>query len=256
MLKKFAALLLLCLVLATSAVTVWAQSEDYRLNLHRTFGYSAGSQIRGSFTIEVVGPGEFKTVTFQIDGQVMAQVITPPFRLAFQTSQYPVGWHDLSAVVETTQGQKFNTPTRRVEFATAEQEANSVATIIVPVLGGIFLVMLLGMGSQLLFLRKHPAVSLPMGAPRNYGFIGGCVCPQCHRAYPLHWWAPNLGFRTKFDRCDFCGKWSIVRALSRAELTTAEAAELQMAQPAPAVSQKTEAERLNEMIEKSKYTNL
>jgi len=93
--------------------------------------------------MDVVGPGTTKAVAFLIDGQVMARVDTAPFSLAFQTSQYSTGWHDLSAVVETTDGKIFTTQTRRFEFATSEQEAGAITSIIVPLAGGIFLVMLL-----------------------------------------------------------------------------------------------------------------
>ncbi len=255
MMKITRSLLFLCLLLLGVWTAAAAQSEEYRISLHRTFGYSSGSQIRGSFSMEVVGSGELKTVTYLIDGQVMAQVNSAPFSLAFQTSQYPAGWHELSAELETTDGKKFTTPTRRFEFATSEQEASSVASIIVPILGGILLVTALGAGSQALLLRNRPASTLPLGAKRNYGIIGGGVCPQCRRAYALHWWAPNLGFRMKFDRCDFCGKWSMIKVLSRAELTAAEASELQMLTPDPVFSTKTDEEKLKEMIEKSKYTS-
>jgi len=255
MLKKFPSLFIAWIILLGLHSAGQAQTEEYRLNLHRTFGYSSGSQIRGSFSMDVVGPGTINAVAFLIDGQVMARVDTAPFSLAFQTSQYSTGWHDLSAVVETTDGKKFTVQTRRFEFATSEQEAGAITSIIVPLAGGIFLVMLLLVGGQFLFLRNRPASTLPLGAVRNYGITGGGVCPKCHRAYALHIWAPNLGFRTKFDHCDFCGKWSIIKVLSRSELAAAETAELQMVQPAPTFANKTADERLQEMIERSKYTN-
>lgn len=253
--KKIAPYLLAVIMLMGFQCAVLAQSNEYRLNLHRTFGFSSGSQIRGSFSMDVVGPGTFQSVAFLIDGQVMAEVNSVPFNLAFQTSQYPIGWHELSAVVVTTEGKKFTTPARRFEFVSTEQEAAAVTSIIIPLAGGILLVMLLGVGFQFLFLRNRPLSTLPLGSPRSYGIIGGGVCPQCHRPYSLHWWGPNLGFRMKFDRCDFCGKWTIVKRLSRSELAAAENAELQMVQPVANHASKTEAELLKEMIEKSKYIN-
>jgi hypothetical protein len=254
--KRFVSLTIGVGLLLALFTTTLAQSEDYRLNLHRTFGYSSGSQIRGSFSMDVVGPGTLKSVTYRIDGKDMGMVDAAPFSLAFQTSQYPAGWHELSAVVETTDGKRFTTVSRRFEFATSEQEASTVTSLILPIFGGIILVLVIGMGIQFFFLRNRSGVQMPLGAQRNYGIIGGGVCPQCHRAYPLHWWAPNLGFRMKFDRCIFCGKWSIIKVLSHSELAAAESAELQMAQPAQTFSNKTEEERLKEMIEKSKYSNL
>jgi hypothetical protein len=205
--------------------------------------------------MEIVGPQNqnIKSVTYLIDGQTMSKIEQAPFSLTFQTTQYANGWHDLSASIETQDGKKITTTARHLEFATAEQESSAVVSLIVPILGGVLVVMAIGMGLQLLALKNKPVSNLPLGAPRQYGFKGGAACPHCHRTFSIHWWAPNLGFLTKFDRCDFCGKWSIVKHLSKAELAIAEAAELQQAQPAAGAPAKTEDERLKEMIEKSKY---
>jgi hypothetical protein len=253
--KFFVSIIAILLLIGMITTTGQAQQEEYRLNLHRTFGYGSGSQIRGTFSLDVVGPQNItiQSVSYLIDGQVMAKVEQAPFSLSFQTTQYANGWHDLSAIVETQDGKKITTPARHLEFATAEQESSTMVSIVVPILGGVLLVMAIGMGLQLLILKNKPVSNIPLGAPRQYGFKGGAACPHCHRTFSIHWWALNLGFLTKFDRCDFCGRWSIVRHLNKTELAIAEAAELQQAQPSAPVATKTEDERLKEMIDKSKY---
>jgi hypothetical protein len=247
-------LLITFTLLASFIFSVQGQQDEYRLNVHRNFGYSSGSQIRGSFNLDIVGPtGTIKSVTYLADGQIMSQVDTAPFSLSFQTSSYSVGWHDLSAIVETTDGKKITTGSRRYEFATAQQESSTMLSILVPLLGGVLLVFVFVIGSQMLFQKNKPTHSLPLGAPRSYGLTGGGVCPHCHRPFSLHWWSINAGLRTKFDRCDFCSKWSLIRRLSPAELAAAETAELQMIPAGPTIVSKTEDEKMKEMIDNSRY---
>jgi hypothetical protein len=232
-----------------------AQQDDYRLNISRTFGYGNGSDIRGTFTLSIVGPGNIHSVKFLIDDQPIAELTADPFSYTFQTSQYPSGWHDLSAVIEKNDGSEISTPARRLNFVTAEQESSGMAGIIIPLLGGIVLVMVGAVALQALFFRNKPFSTLPLGASRNYGLRGGTICPKCRRPYALHWWAINIGFRNRVDRCEFCGKWSVVRPLSRTELDAATAAELERAQADAHPAIKTERDRLNEMIDNSRYTD-
>ena len=247
----FVALFILCAVF----ITAQAQQADYRLNVSRTFGYGNGSQIRGTFTLSVVGPGIIKTVSYMIDDQLIAETTGTPFSYTFQTTQYPDGWHDLSAIIKLDDGTKITTPTRRFNFVSAEQETSGMAGIIVPLVGGIVLVLLGVVAFQTIVLRRKPLSTLPLGASRNYGLRGGAICPHCHRPYGIHWWAVNVGFRNRYDRCEFCGKWSIVRPLGRAELEAAENAELEQAQLEPHIQTKTDQDRLKEMIDDSRFSD-
>lgn len=247
--------ILVTFILLTCVIfSVQAQQEDYRLNVHRNFGYSSGSQIRGSFNLDIVGPGTIKSVTYLVDEQVITQVAITPYSLTFQTSTYATGWHDLSAVVETLDGKKITTAPRRFEFVTAEQESSGMFSIVLPLLGGVLVLIALVVGGQMFFQKNKATYSLPMGAARQYGMTGGGVCPHCHRPFSLNWWAINAGLRTKFDRCVFCGKWSLVRRLSSTELTAAEAAEIQLVQAGPIIASKTEDERMKDMIDNSRFT--
>jgi len=239
------------LFLATAAPAL-AQSE-FTLNVHRNFGFSSGSQIRGSFTAPVVGGGPVARVVFLIDGKVMVETSTEPYKLDFQTSAYPSGWHELSAEIHLKDGRTLATPVRRLEFVSAAQESESMQKILFPTLGGLFALIAGGMALQFLFLRNRPRLELPYGVPRKYGFNGGGVCPRCNRPFALHWWGLNSGFKSKYDRCDFCGKWSVVKRLSAGELAEAELAELKMAQPETMPEAKSEEEQLKELIDNSRY---
>jgi hypothetical protein len=251
--KIFISTLFVFILLAGWMLPVQAQQAEFSLSVHRNFGYSSGSQIRGNFNLDIVGAQTIKSVTYLIDGSVISQVTSSPFSQTIQTSDYALGWHDLSAIVETLDGRKVTTASRRFEFASAEQESSGTLSIVGPLLGGVVLLFVLIVGFQMLFTRNKPKATLPLGESRRYGIRGGSVCPHCHRAVSLHWWALNIGLGAKFDRCDFCGKWSILKALSSKDLAAAEAAELQMAQPTPVVSTKSEKNVLDDLIDKSRY---
>ncbi len=211
-------------------------------------------RFRGNFRSSITGPADIASVTYLIDGQVMAEVNTQPFAFDFNTTQYPDGMHDLSAKVQTTSGQSFTTPSRQFEFASAAQESAFLRSILVPVFGGIGLILVLVIGSQLLFFKKKTREDVPLGSPRNYGVSGGAVCPKCHRPFALNFLAFNVGIG-KFTRCPFCGKWSIVRRSNPNQLRDAEAAELADAQPEKPLREKTEAEKMDDLLDESRFTD-
>jgi hypothetical protein len=250
-----------CLVLVLSfifiVIPVKAQ-DGYRLNVSRVFGYSGGSDIRGTFSAAVIGDtAAIQSVTFQIDGQAMLNgtFTTPPFKLQFQTQDYPFGWHDLTALIQTKDGRSITTTTRRYQFVSSSEEGAAVAKITIPLLGGTFLLILFGLGIQVLALRNKPKVSLPLGTPRKYGLNGGSICPHCHRPYPLHWWSFNVGLRYKYDRCDFCGKWGRVKVLKQQELKNAETLELKMAEPDHPMPTLTPEEKVRQQLDDSRFTD-
>lgn len=257
-----AGIVLICLIvlcLGWMAGRAQAQSatpqSDYSLNVHRNFGFSSGSQIRGAFSAEVIGSGQIKTVTFLIDGKTMGQVIQAPYKIDFNTSDFSIGWHDLTATIQTQDNQTYTTQARRFEFVSADAETAAVKNIILPLVGGILLVVFLIVGGQFLIFRNRPLSNLPLGTPRNYGLKGGAVCPKCHRPFTLHWWSLNMGIGAKFDRCDFCGRAGLFRMTSLNNLRKAEAGELEMASPTGPVAPEDEKEKLKKMLDESRYTD-
>ena len=106
---------------------------------------------------------------------------------------------------------------------------------------------------QFLSIKKQAAIQ--PGTERDYGIMGGAICPKCFRPVRLGFMAIKLGFGTKVIRCEFCGKWSIVQRASLADLRTAEAAELADARSGQLTAVKSESDRLKEQIDELRFTN-
>jgi hypothetical protein len=102
-------------------------------------------------------------------------------------------------------------------------------------------------------MKKKNREFVPLGAVRHYGWAGGAICPKCKRPTMVHPFSPHFGFRLKFDFCENCGKWSLMRVLPESELRLAEVEERQAAEKVqPAL--KTEEEKLKEILDESKYS--
>ncbi len=241
------------ILLLAAVAPVMAQSE-LTLTVGRDFGYGGfGGDIRGTFTLSVSGPENIQSVTYTIDGQPMQELTTAPFKLQFSTNSYPVGVHELGAVAVTADGRTLTSNTAKYTFLSAEQESSSLAKILVPlgiVVGGIMLVMVL---TTFLNIRAGKRQDLPLGAPRTYGAFGGAICPKCHRPFSMHWWAFNAGILSKFDRCPYCARFSVVKRASMDALRRAEQAELALARAEAPIHELTEEEKLRQQIESSKF---
>jgi hypothetical protein len=242
------------ILIAITASPAFAQQDEYQLGLTRVIGFNSGDLIRGTMNLFVIGPADnIQSVKYLIDGKVVAEITQSPFSATFQTTEFASGYHDLSAVVQTKDGRSVSTATRKFNFATPEQERSGLFNILGPILGIVALVMVLGFAAQML-LFKNKFKSMPPGTRREYGIRGGTICPKCGRPYALHWWTPNLP-GARFDRCDFCGKWSLVHRYSIDGLRAAEQKEIQSFGTSEPIVEKTEEEKLREMLEKSKYSD-
>lgn len=249
--KKF----LLSLLVLLIVLPFQTQSDDFRLSVNKSFGYNNGSQIRGTFKLSIIGPeDQIASVTYLIDGQEMTVVSSAPFDLHINTGDYAVGEHVLSAIVSTTGGESFSTAGRTFRFVSAEEESAGMKNIMLPTLGLVGALVIAMILSQTVLLRNRKPLELAPGAPRRYGFKGGTICPRCNRPFSLHWWGINMGVGV-YDRCDFCGKRGVYRSKSRAELAAAEAAEVTNMQPQASVVEKSEEEKLRELLDNSKYTH-
>jgi hypothetical protein len=241
--------ILLFLFLSTSLV--FAQDE-LTLFVHRNFGYSGGSQIQGSFSMEAVGPENLASVTFKIDETIVGTVTERPFKINFNTDSYPVGLHTLIAIGQTADGQTLTSAPRRFEFVTAEEGLKTAGRIVLPLLAVVGVILLLAFGVSMLQTVSGKKSSLPLGAPRTYGLMGGAICPKCGRPFSIHWWGFNV-VGQKFDRCDHCGQWSLVRRVSREKLQAAEAAEVRAAQPETPIPELSPEEKLKRQLDESRF---
>jgi len=249
----FQAVILVVLIAAVVAFPVLAQSE-LNLTVHKNFGYNLGSQIRGTFEMRASGPADLASVSFWIDDRLVGEVTTPPFEIQFKTTSYADGWHELRAVGATASGESIGSQTRRFEFLSATGQNAGLQGIIIPMLGLVGLIVLGGMAVTFFSARGKTGSSLPLGAHREYGLLGGAICPRCQRPFPIHWWALNAFPTARFDRCEHCGKWGLVRHRTADELARAEAAEVKMGE-AQLPQQPMPADELRQKVDESRYTD-
>ncbi len=196
-----------------------AQESELTLYVRRNFGYGGGSQIQGNFRCEIEGPVDITSVTYYVDDQVLATTTEAPFTVNFETDTYPHGVHEMRATALTADGRTLTSNTRKFEFVAAEvgwQVAGQMGGTILAVVGGAMLVVF---GLQTWLVNRDRKAG-----GKGYGLFGAAVCPKCGKPFGMHLWGLNaLG--GKYDRCDHCGKWSIVRRASPAALAAAEAAD-------------------------------
>jgi hypothetical protein len=243
-----------CGSFSETAGVVPSTSSTAYLNVNRIVGYSSGGpEIKGKFRMAVIGVEHVQSATFWIDGEPVATFDSSPFEFTFRTEDYPLGAHDLGATVHTTEGDVLDLPARHFVFVSAEEEQQAMAKIIVPLFSGMAVVVAIGVGLQMLSLKRKN-IDIPLGSNRTYGVFGGGICPRCGRPFSLHIWGLNM-LTGKLDRCDFCGKWSIQRRHSIEALRAAEKAELADAKQAgEKVMEKSEEEKLKEMLDESRFS--
>lgn len=240
---------------ATQAAESVVETPAYALNVHRNFGYGGGDEIKGNFGMAITGDqSEVDFVTYLIDGETMEVVNTPPFELIFETTDFPYGQHDLSAKITLIDGSEVETGVRTFIFATAEQEQAAVKEITIPLLTAVLVAAFLGIFIQMLITRKKGRTPVEPGTPRDYGISGGAVCPKCQRPFALHVFSPHL-LIYKFERCENCGRWVLVRRATAEELRAAEQEEIRNAKAAIPHEDQVEEKKEKDKIDDSKYMN-
>lgn len=239
------------LVFSVLIVPVYGQDADYAIRLRRDFGYGAGSNVRGTFTVSLVGDESgVVSVDFLIDDEVMASVEEQPFRYQFHTDDYGFGVHQLSARVFLEDGSVVRTASVGLIFVSPEDERQSLTriftgigvTLIIPLV--IFVLLQSRVG------KRKPVRGLQPGEPQTYGVLGGAICPKCRRHFPRHFWGVNLVVG-KYDRCEHCGKWSITVRATPEELRAAEESELDLSQPDQDLTSKQD--QVKDVLEDTRY---
>jgi DNA-directed RNA polymerase subunit RPC12/RpoP len=238
--------------LLTPHTRIGLQEQQLQIRLRRDWGFSSGTgKIQGTFSIRASGPDDLTQVIFYLNDQILGEVNQEPFNLQFVTDNYPVGVHKIHATGTTDSGEELTSNLIQVEFVTAGAGWQSVTNIIIPIGVVILIAAGLAVGVPLIF-SSGKKESLPLGAPRSYGFHGGAICPKCSRPFSRHIYGLNLGTH-KYDRCPYCGKWSLVRRASKAELEAAEAAELAAGQEGVFQPQTSAEESLRRDLEESRF---
>lgn len=252
------ALLFLC-VCMLAATPVLGQEDGLTISVSKQFGYNMGSQIQGTFKVRARGPEDVVAVVFSVDGEPLDDVTELPLAASFETGDYAPGWHEIGAVGRTADGRTLASNVLSYQFVSIETANKSVVRIMVPVLALIVGAIVLSAVVPLITGRqRHPVTpeAYTPGEPRTYGMLGGTVCPKCGRPFGIHWWGLNISFVGKYDRCPHCGKWSLVRRVSREALAAAEAVEhaayVEETPRAPVSGE----ESLHAQLEDSRYTEL
>ena len=232
--------MILCL-LPVSAV---AQSEELDLRLTRDFGYGAGGQIQGKFSLRVDGPADIVRVDFIIDGEVLNTITEAPFRYRFNTDDFPPGVHTMTAVGYLADGTAVNGQEFVRQFLSADEAKSSTMKIVVPILIIVGVMTLVGTLGPVLMMRGKEF------KPGNYGAAGGAVCPRCTFPYSRSVIAPNL-LVGKLQRCPHCGKWAIVARASQQNLDEAE--KRWYKQGTSSVETPSEGEKMRQLLDDSRY---
>jgi hypothetical protein len=101
--SRFSRFVLILILVGLTAVLIIprpisAQDTDYRVSVNRNIGFSSGSQIRGDFTVSIIGDETIvQSVTYLIDSQAIGEVTATPFKLRFKTQDYPDGVREIGA---------------------------------------------------------------------------------------------------------------------------------------------------------------
>jgi len=254
--NRYATILLAIILLLLLTLPAAAQSNaEYLLKVSKVMGTNLGSQINGTFKLGIDGDLNLvKSVEYRIDGQAIGTVSEAPYTLLFKTTAYPAGSRALTAVVSKTDGSTAETPRRTFVFLSGEESGQVLGKVIVPILAIVFGVMAVMMLLQFVVFRNRPLAHIEPGTPRNYGLKGGTICKNCNRPFAYHWWAINLLPSVRYDRCDYCGKWGVQRSYGLDVLRKAEQLEADLAKPSSPVPEKSEEEKLKEMMDRTKYT--
>lgn len=248
--KIILSIFIAALLLGVTIFYAYAQDDQISLSFSRDFGYASSGDIQGVFSFHVKGPDNLARVAFFIDDQKIGEDSEAPFSLQFSTDSYPLGEHTLSAIGYTSDGKELPSNQVHRQFVSADEGWKAAMGILVPVLGLVVAISLISIVGPMLMNRGKKT---PLGAQRNYGFSGGAICPKCGRPFAMNIFKLNL-LVGSLDRCPHCGKFSVVRHASMAELRAAEAAELDGNQPQ--IEGMSEEEKLKKELEGSKYQDI
>jgi hypothetical protein len=237
-------LIVAILIFSLVPVSALAQSEDLDLRLTRDFGYGAGGQVQGKFSLRVDGPADIVRVDFVIDGEVVHTITEAPFRFRFNTDDFPPGVHTMTAVGYLADGTQVMGPEFVRQFLSADDAKSSTMKIIVPLLVIVGIATLVGALAPALMMRGKEF------KPGNYGAAGGAVCPRCAFPYSRSVFAPNL-LVGKLQRCPHCGKWAIVARASQQNLDEAE--KRWYREGSSSVETPSEGEKMRQLLDDSRY---
>jgi len=216
-LGKTLVVIMLLVLIAPTAASAQGDGGELLLGVNRNFGYGGLGKIQGNFTLKISDPpGQLNRVEFYIDGEMTSSANEEPFQYKFHTSEFEDGEHQMYAVGYLADGTTMESRTITKIFLSSEQAWGETQSLIGPLLIGIAVLTLLGVGVPVLFNKDKEFV---LG---KYGPAGGVVCSRCELPFSRAYFSPNL-MVGKMVRCPHCGKISILARASQARLQEAEA---------------------------------
>jgi DNA-directed RNA polymerase subunit RPC12/RpoP len=193
-----------------------AQGNALKLHVAKTWGYAWGDEMQGLFTLTASGPPDLAQVAFLLDGETLAEADSAPFTAQINTDTYTLGAHTLGATGLTADGRLVHAPELRVTFVAADRGMQMALRIAGPILA-----LAIGFAVITAVLSVTDRRRAAAGDRPSYGRWGGAICPQCRRPFALRWFGINV-FTHRYERCPYCGKWSLVKPASSAALRAAE----------------------------------
>ena len=222
--KSLYAWMVLCVLFFSLTLSVYGQGTEYTVGLRRDFGYGGGINIRGTFTISLVGKEDLvESVTFILDDAPMIVIQEAPYKFQFHTDDYGYGDHFLSAKVSLKGGSVEETPAIQYNFVSPEAEREQVVTILITIGSAILVTFIIFGIVQAIFMKGKPRRGKQPVEGRQYGLLGGTVCPKCGAPFPRHIWGLKLVVG-RLDRCEYCRKWVMTTRATLEELREAETA--------------------------------
>jgi len=232
----------LCLIILFVLPALAFAQDDPALSLRisRDNGYGLGNQMQGHFSYRVSGPDNLVRVEYLMDGGVIGESTSEPFRFNFVTDNFELGLHEMSAVGYTADGKTLESNVYRGEFVSPQVSSRFTYVIL-----GLVVVVIT---ARFLFFRRGSG-----GTSKGYGAFGAAVCSNCKRPFARRWWALRL-FTTRFERCPHCGKWQGTNPATAEQLAEAEAYEASLSGvPSRPENEINEKEKLRKLLDDSRF---
>lgn len=132
--KLLTCLLLVCLVAPLSAMVVDAK-PSLTLSLYKNNGYGMGQDMSGLWTINTDVSADVVHVEFYLDDQLQQNDTSAPFSWQFNTGNYTIGTHTLTAIAFDDSGDNF---TAAMQSNFVEDNTSNILILVIVVVVVVF----------------------------------------------------------------------------------------------------------------------
>jgi uncharacterized C2H2 Zn-finger protein len=181
--SKAALALLVVVLCAASFLSQVSAAPTVSISLTRTNGYGWGNDINGHFTVNADVSSDVVKVEFYIDNILQYTVSGSAFAWSFNTENYPLGQHSITAVAYNSAG--------------ASQASQALARNFVEVPIAFYLIIGAVVSASIIIA----IVSIVLRKRQS----GHTKCPQCSYIFARHYSWIHLG-NSERTKCPRCGK--------------------------------------------------